>query len=179
MNHTHQISPEITIKLLEIPDAQEIFEVIDSQRDYLEEWLPFAKYTEDISDSEDFIESLYGIDKNMLEYTFKILFRGEFAGLIGFKLTDWGNSKTEIGYWLSEKYQGLGIITIAVKYLLDLAFTELKLNRVQIKCAEGNAKSSNIPKRLNFTFEGIEREGERFPDGSYKDIEIYSILKEE
>lgn len=176
MHQTHQITPETTITLLKTSDAPQLFQVIDSQREYLSQWLPFVTYTEDISDSEDFIDSLYDIEDQMLEYTFKILHKGKLAGLIGYKLTDLGNLKTEIGYWLCEKHQGLGIMTACVKHLLYLAFNELKLNRVQIKCAKGNAKSSNIPKRLNFTFEGIERAGERFPDGTYRDIEVYSVL---
>lgn len=179
MNQTHQISPKITIKPLEATDAQDMFKLIDSQREYLGEWLPFVKHTCDVSYSLNYINSLYGINGNMLEYTFKILIKGKFVGTIGFTGTNKVNSKSEIGYWLSEKYQGQGIITSTVKYLLDLAFTELKLNRIQIKCAVGNTKSINIPKRLNFTFEGIERAGELFPDGTYKDIEIYSILKGE
>lgn len=58
-------------------------------------------------------------------------------------------------------------------------FEGLELNRVQIKCAVGNTPSSNIPKRLGFQFEGIERAGELFTEGSFADIEVYSLLKNE
>jgi len=37
----------------------------------------------------------------------------------------------------------------------------MDMNRVQIRCGVGNDKSSAIPRRLGFTFEGIERAGER------------------
>lgn len=56
---------------------------------------------------------------------------------------------------------------------------ELGLNRVQIKCAVGNTPSSNIPKRLRFQREGVERAGELFADGNFVDIEVYSLLKYE
>ena len=55
----------------------------------------------------------------------------------------------------------------------------MAMNRIEIKCAIGNTPSSSIPQRLVFKFEGIERAGELFPDGCFKDLEIYSILKDE
>ncbi|MFV0598592.1 MAG: GNAT family N-acetyltransferase, partial [Bacteroidales bacterium] len=53
------------------------------------------------------------------------------------------------------------------------------INRIQIKCAVGNIPSKNVPKRLGFVFEGIEREGELLSSGVYTDIEVYSKLKSE
>ena len=104
---------------------------------------------------------------------------GRFAGLVGFKDTDRANRKTEIGYWLGEEYQGRGIMTRCVEALCGLAFSELDMNRIQIQCAVGNTKSSNIPRRLGFTLEGIARAGELQADGRFSDIEVYSLLREE
>jgi ribosomal-protein-serine acetyltransferase len=89
------------------------------------------------------------------------------------------NRKTEIGYWLSEKFQGQGLVTKSVSELCHFAFQKLDMNRVQIKCAVGNTPSANIPKRLNFTFEGIERQGELLIGNIFTDLEIYSKLKGE
>lgn len=70
-------------------------------------------------------------------------------------------------------------MTRAVDFLCKYAFEELGLNRVQITCAVGNTPSSNIPKRLGFQFEGVERAGELFANGEFVDIEVYSLLKDE
>ncbi len=61
--------------------------------------------------------------------------------------------------------------------ICDFAFKTLNINRIQIKCAVGNTPSSNIPKRLNFKFEGIERDGELLSENHFVDLEIYSKLK--
>ena len=111
------------------------------------------------------------------EYVFVIYYKKAFAGLIGFKQSDSINRKTEMGYWICESVQGNGIATKSVQALMKFAFSELLVNRIQIKCAVGNLKSKNIPKRLGFVFEGIERDGERMSNGSYCDIEVYSFLK--
>lgn len=47
------------------------------------------------------------------------------------------------------------------------------------RCAAGNAPSNAIPRRLGFTLEGVEREGELMADGQYVDLNVYSILKRE
>ncbi len=44
--------------------------------------------------------------------------------------------------------------------------------------ATGNQRSKRIPKKLNFTFEGIARDAELLSSG-FNDIEMYSLLKSE
>ncbi len=68
-------------------------------------------------------------------------------------------------------------MTKSVEMLCDFAFKVMGINRVQIKCAVGNNPSSNVPKRLGFKFEGIERDGELLTGNVFVDLEIYSILK--
>ena len=122
--------------------------------------MPFVADTTSIEFTQTFVDSTINTSKENHEPTFTIHKSGEFVGLIGFKATDKGNRKTEIGYWLSEPYQG----------------QELNINRVQIKCAVGNTPSSAIPKRLGFIFEGIERAGELGSNDIFYDLEVYSFL---
>lgn len=63
--------------------------------------------------------------------------------------------------------------------MLHFAYNELDINRVQIKCAVGNIPSKNIPKRLGFKFEGIERDGELLVDNQFTDLELYSFIKKD
>lgn len=172
-----KVNSSILLKQIEITDAKDIFETIDSQRIYLRKWLPFIDSIKGITDEEKFINSIYTDPPENTELIFVINYNKKFAGMIGFKSTDRINKKTEIGYWLSEPFQKKGIITESVKALVNFAFNESGLNRIQIKCAVGNILSKNIPKKLNFVFEGIERDGEILSDGEYTDIEVYSILK--
>ena len=89
---------------------------------------------------------------------------------------DYENKKTTIGYWLDKEHQGKGVMTRSVKILINFAFTELGLNRIQINCAPENTKSSSIPKRLGFTKEGIARQSEWLYD-HFVDWEQYSLIK--
>lgn len=174
-----KINEELELHQIQTKDAHDIFYTIDSQRDYLEEWLPFVAYTKELHDTQEYVDSLVNASDEYFEYVFTIRYQNNFAGMIGFVNSNHQHKKTEIGYWLSEHYQHKGIMTAAVRALYKFAFEDLHLNRLQIKCAVGNTASSSIPKRLGFVFEAIERQGEKFPDGSFKDLEIYSLLVED
>lgn len=175
------VSDEITLKQLEETDAKVIFTIIDSQREYLGRWLPFVPGTKTVLDTMAFIWCVSETPETFREQVFCIQYRNEFAGLIGLKFNplDKEHKRTEIGYWLSEPFQKKGIVTQSARMLIDYAFDELELNRIVIKCASGNQPSRNIPERLGFSHEGTERDGERFPDGHFVDLEVYSLLKKE
>ncbi len=174
---TFKVDKDIFLKEITLDDAEVIFKTINEQREYLGEWLPFVKKTKGIEDTENFINSLLNEDEEKRELITVIYFNNNFAGIIGFKDTNKVNRKTEVGYWLSEGYQNLGIIIRSIKILLKYAFEEKGINRIQIKCAVKNDKSKTIPKRLNFQFEGIERDGELLSNNSFTGLEIYSLLK--
>ena len=170
-----RVNSQIRLEIIKPSMAQQIFETIDRDRKYLRNWLPFIDSTRQVSDTENFIKSITN-KSNSRDIIYSIWYKEEFAGLVGFKDTDWINRKTEIGYWLAEKMQGKGVITSCVERLIKHAFQKLKLNRIQIKVAENNSKSASIPKRLNFVFEGIERAGEKH-NNQYLNLETYSLLK--
>lgn len=173
-----RIDEYLRLESIKMSMANTIFETINNERSFLRKWLPFVESTKKLSDTEQFIKSVIRQKNSRKDEIYTIWYKEEFAGLIGFKETDWINRKTELGYWISEKMQGKGIVSKAVNELLRFSFQKLKMNRVQIKVAVGNEKSSKIPKRLRFQFEGIEREGE-FHSGKYFDLEVYSKLKKE
>jgi ribosomal-protein-serine acetyltransferase len=170
------VNQHIRLETVKLSMASTIFSAIDRNREYLKKWLPFIVYSNHISDTEKFLKSVIHQNTKNRDEIYSIWYKEEFAGLIGFKETDWINAKTELGYWLIEKMQGKGIVTSCVTKLTRFAFQKLKMNRVQIKIAVGNSKSAAIPKRLGFYFEGIERAGEKHGQ-KYLNLEIYSLLK--
>ena len=52
-----KVNEHIELSLISLNDAKEIFETIDSQRDYLGEWLPFVSFIKTLADEEAFISS--------------------------------------------------------------------------------------------------------------------------
>ncbi|MDU1889244.1 MAG: GNAT family protein [Dysgonomonas sp.] len=170
-----KVSDDIILNPLSVDDIFKIFNTLNDEREYMREWLPFVDTTREVEDTASFVNHVLQTD----EKQFTISFQDKFVGLIGFKDTDILNKKTEIGYWLSQFAQGKGIITQSVNRLLEYAFNEMDINRVQIKVAVGNHKSRRIPEKLGFQFEGMERDGELLVDNVFTDIVVYSLLKRE
>lgn len=166
------------LEKLNLTQVEAIFNAIDQNRKFLRKWLPFVDFTHKPIDTERFIRSILEKSSANRDEVYVIWYKHEFAGLVGFKDIDHINDKIEIGYWLIKKLTGKGIATAAVRKMVNLAFRNMEMNRVQIRCGVGNEKSSAIPRRLGFSFEGIERGGERH-DHSYIDLEVFSLLKRE
>ncbi|HEX3046250.1 MAG TPA: GNAT family protein, partial [Bacillota bacterium] len=142
------------------------------------EWLSWVDKNSKIEGVIEFINSSRQHYLSNQGFQVGIWYQNELCGLISFHNLNWENRNTSMGYWLGEKYQGRGIMTKTCKALLNYAFTELKLHRVEIRCAEMNHRSRAIPERLGFTREGMSREAEWLYDHFVNHI-VYSILAEE
>lgn len=175
---TYEIDKDLTLKLLETRDAERVFELTDSSRLYLRQWLPWLDFTRSTEDTTTFIKSgLLDFAENKAMNA-AIVYKKEIVGVAGFNNLNWTNKVAQIGYWLGEAYQGNGIMTKVAHALTHYALTDLQLNRVEIRAAVENHKSRSIPKRLGFTYEGTIRQTEWLYD-HYVDHAIYSMLAEE
>ena len=166
------VSNEILLHRLEACYAKVIFEAIENNRGWLSRWLSLVE----IKNTEAFISSVIAKRDESGNEVYTIWYKGDFAGIIGFHNMDKVNEKTEIGYWLVEKMQGKGVITFSAKALIRMAFENMMINRVTIKCDIGNSASENVAVRLGFRFEGIEREGERYGEHFF-DLKVFSLLR--
>ena len=157
-------------------DTVELTGLIDRNRDYLRQWLPWLDSSTGLRDTARFIGRSVEQAEDDNGYTFGIVCKGVLAGVIGQHYLDSLNRRTEIGYWLDASHQGGGIITKSTARLTDYAFTEQDCNRVILHCAVGNVKSRAVAERLGFTQEGVLREAEWLYD-HYVDLVVYSMLK--
>lgn len=155
--------------------AEEVFRVVMESYDFLYPWAAWLDENYSLERSKEFVEFSLKQFGNREMTALRIVYRGATAGGIGLNKFDWHSKTTEIGYWLAEKYTGKGLATKSCRKLIDYAFDELELNRVVIKCIKENIKSRAVPERLNFTPEGIEREGGRHR-GKFVDLVVYSML---
>lgn len=171
----HKIDEELSLKLLELKDAERVFEITNQSREYLREWLPWLDITTKLEDTKEFINiCLKGFAENKSVNTL-IMYKGQIVGVAGYNQINWSNKTAYIGYWLGEEYQGNGIMTRVAKALTDYAFKELKLDKVEIRVALENKKSRGIPERLGFVNEGCIRQTEWLYD-HYVDHIVYGML---
>ena len=174
----HKIDEDIYLRLIDLNDAERVFELTDTSRSYLKEWLPWLDFTKSAADTKEFIRGCLKGYADSKSLTTVILFKGEIVGIAGFNSINSSNKTASSGYWLGEGYQGNGIMTKVAKALTDYAFDHLNLNKVEIRAAVENKKSRSIPERLGFVHEGTIRQAEWLYD-HYVDLAVYGILASE
>ena len=71
-------------------------------------------------------------------------------------------------------------MTEAAKRILDFAFNDLNLNRVDVKAFTENEASNALIKKLGFVFEGTQKQSVRSKaTNKVHDAHIYGLLKED
>ena len=157
-------------------DAEETFVMVDTNRAYLRQWMPWVDSVQSANDIREHLESVLQDPDNSPELV--LVFQDKIIGRLGFHQIDTRNSSSSIGYWLDAGHQGQGLMSMAVEAVMDYAFGTLDLNRMVIRAAVENKASRAIPERLGFQQEGIAREAEWLYD-HYVDLVVYSLLSEE
>lgn len=168
------LSDDCHLRLLEETDAEELYGLVDANRDYLAEWMPWAA-DQTLEGTLAFIRTTMRRHAENNGFETALVLDGRIAGAAGFAGVDWVARSTGIGYWLAEAHQGRGLMTSAVRALVDHAFGEWGLHRVEIRAAEDNLRSRAIPERLGFEQEGVLREAERVGE-RYLDLVVYGLL---
>lgn len=174
------LSPRLAslgVRPLASEDAAPLHALIEANRDHLAQWLPWAA-GQDPAGTERFLAEAEEQFARNDGFQAAIEPAGEIVGVAGFHAVDRINRNTSLGYWLATDAQGQGVMTTVVSALLDHAFYEWELHRVEIHCAPENARSRAIPERLGFTEEARLRETELL-DGRYLDSVVYGLLVEE
>ncbi|BDS07904.1 ribosomal-protein-serine acetyltransferase [Oceaniferula spumae] len=170
------INENFHLRLTNPDDAEETFAVVDRNREYLRQWMPWVDGVQSSDAIRQHLDSLQAGIHDCPEFV--LVYHGKIVGRLGFHRIDEQNRNTSVGYWLDAGQQGQGLMTMAVKAAVDYAIHTRKLHRVVLMAAVDNLASRAIPERLGFQQEGIARDGERLYD-HFVDLAVYSILEPE
>jgi ribosomal-protein-serine acetyltransferase len=166
------------LTLAELRHAPKLFQLVEQNRDYLRNWLPWLDYNTTVEDSENFLRNCQASYAAQSQLNVLLFYGEELVGTTGFNSISHVNHHADIGYWLSEHYNGRGFMTAAVEKLIQIGFEEYGLNRQVIRAMSHNSASRNVAERLGFTHEGCQRQAAN-QYGTYYDLEVYSLLKSE
>lgn len=169
-----EVDDRLWLRLLEESDARELYALIEANREYLTQWMPWAA-DQTLDDTVTFIERTREQLARNDGFQTAVVENHGIVGVVGFHGVSWQNRSTSIGYWLAAPAQGRDVMTRAVRALVDHALRTWRLHRVEIRAAVDNTRSCAIPERLGFTHEGVAREAERIGE-CYVDQVVYSML---
>jgi ribosomal-protein-serine acetyltransferase len=156
--------------------AEAICEAVESSLPELRPWLYWAK-DNDLGQRREFTERcLEGWDQT--EWTFSIHERNELIGGIGLDRFESLLSSVELGYWLRSDRAGRGLMTEAGVAVVNFAFEQLNLHRIELHADTRNVASIRVAEKLRFRRVGTLRDGERSVDG-WHDCYVYDLLSGE
>ena len=90
----HILNSDLYLKLIELADSKTLFHLVDSNRQYLKQWLPWLDYNQKEQDTIDFINKNIQ-DKNTV---MGIFYQNQLVGLCSHHPIDHENKKVPIGY---------------------------------------------------------------------------------
>lgn len=96
-------------------------------------------------------------------------------GAIGMRL-EADNDSAELGFWIGKPFWGNGFATEAGNRVLDYAFQEMELNRVEANHMAGNDASGHVLEKLGMQYEGLHRQLIK-KWGEFRDVKRFAILK--
>jgi ribosomal-protein-serine acetyltransferase len=168
------IAPGAVLRPWEESDAAELTAAVAANREHLARWLPWAE-SHGFEDSVEYLARKRAQIEANDGFEGAIVLDRRIVGGAGFHGVDWINRSTSIGYWLAAEAVGRGLMSGAVRVLLDHAFDALDLHRVVIEVVVDNACSRAIPERLGFREEAVLREA-KLIRGRYEDAVLYAML---
>lgn len=83
-----------------------------------------------------------------------------------------------LGYWIAAPYARQGFMTEALGGVLDFAFDDLALHRIDAACLPNNLASQALLQRIGFAKEGYAREFLRI-NGRWQDHLLFGMLRDD
>ncbi len=158
-------------------DASDLLELYSNEE--VVKYLPFTPFQSE----EDAINELNWYDKIFKEQTglrwvIEELDSKKVIGTCGFLNFEKAHNRIEIGYDLTPKYWGKGVMKEALTCIIHFAFKTMNINKIEAKVEPQNISSIKLLEKLDFYKEGVLRQHE-FEKGQYVDLAMFSQLKSE
>ncbi|GAB6107547.1 GNAT family N-acetyltransferase [Fusibacter bizertensis] len=169
----------LILKTLDSKSTEEIHKYYVANQEFLQPWEPLR------------VESFYTPEtqKISLELDYQGMIRGE---MIRFWIIDKKSNEVIgsvaltniikgvfkscfIGYKLSKEYINQGLMTEAVQAVINYAFDEIGLHRVEANIMPHNFSSIRVVEKLGFEYEGCSKQYLKI-NGNWEDHNRYSLI---
>lgn len=156
-------------------DVDEIFELRSNPETMKFIPRPLAKT------KEDALVHFKTIDENIennkgINWAITLKGNPKLIGIIGHYRIQPENHRCEIGYMILPQYNGQGIVTEAIKLVLEYGFDDLQMHSIEAVIDPENKASERVLQKNGFVKEAHILENELW-NGKFWDTVIYSILK--
>ncbi|WP_131739401.1 GNAT family N-acetyltransferase [Actinomadura roseirufa] len=174
----HSLAADAELRPLEPWQAAEFADHAVRVRADIEEYLPWASIVVDEASARAFLQSYADRQAADEGRIYGIWVDGVLQGGALFRVFDASTGVCEIGVWLGAAARGRGLVTHAVRHMIEWAFRERSMVRVEWLCDPRNTASQAVAKRLDMTHEGTMRAAFEM-NGEHRDVQIWAVLATE
>jgi RimJ/RimL family protein N-acetyltransferase len=158
-------------------DAQSLFEAAQESLSSVGAWLWWCTPDFTLEAARSWVDQQALAFPSKSEFEFAILSEsGRYLGGCGLNAIDKRNARANLGYWVRSSVSGQGVATAAVRELVNWAFSNTDLVRLEIVIAKGNSASLRVAEKLGAVHEGILRQRLQI-HGMFQDSALFSILR--
>lgn len=159
-------------------DMDDLYEYASDEE--VTRYLTFETY-KNMEDANQYIQTLlekYRNGNEVSPWAIEWKQNHKMIGSIGINQWDIENYYIQIGYVLNKKYWNQGIMTEALKAVIDFAFKNMNIERIELTHDVRNIGSGKVMLKNGLKQEGILRKS-KYIKGEFIDRSYYSILREE
>jgi ribosomal-protein-serine acetyltransferase len=166
------------LRPLEVWHAEEVLANIDRGREFIGRHVGLPDVVSDLDGARAWLKAYAdkrAVDGGSLHGIWQ---GGTLVGGLLFRVWDTPSGVCEAGCWLEPAAAGRGLVTRGLRVLLDWAFEERGMHRVEWHVSSANEPSIGVARRLGMSREGVLREN--YPHrGVRTSTEIWSVLAPE
>lgn len=181
MNHTGTIeinTERLTLRKFTLADVEAVHRNYGSDP-LVNRYISFAPCAE-LESARGFIGMhLEQYESNPAFYGWAIEVDGEVIGSIGLFNVDDDADQAELGYSIGSKWWGRGYATEAAQAVIDYAFDSVGFHRVYASHHIDNIASGKVLEKVGMHYEGCMRDAQKNTNGTYSDLKLYAILKQD
>jgi [ribosomal protein S5]-alanine N-acetyltransferase len=167
----------LLLRELDVSDAPDVF--IFRSDAYVQRFndVPMT----DVAEARELIEWLKERQAEEKRLIWGITLHGKnrVLGMCGFNYWNRDHRRADIGYDLARDYWSQGIMSEALRAMLQFGFEQMNLHRIEAETIVDNTESVRLLERLGFIREGLRREYSWEDDGQFHGSTIYGLLRHE
>ena len=135
-------------------------------------WYPHREMVDTIA----FLNLVYDSYNKNKAAPWGIQFKGDdkIIGTAGFVSWNYEKKSAEIGFALAENQWSKGIITEAVKKIIEFGFEKMELGTITSRCKPENIGSAKVLEKCGFEYEGTI-ENQMYIKGKFENMRMYSM----
>lgn len=173
------VNDRAMLRLMHLNDIESLFNIVEGNKEI---WTYLIAKMDSYQDMEQYVEVAIKGFEGETDLPFVVVDQktNEIVGSTRLYSISNDNKTVELGQtWYHPSVHRTSINTECKYMLLQYAFEELHMLRVQIKTDLRNEKAQSAIERLGAVKEGVLRNERQLPNGYVRDAVVYSIIASE